>query len=691
VPLGLTRRAFIISALTAGLLSGCAHVGDPPLASTSCTDSKSLHQAVWGHDGIVRRQALSKLEACGPEHWDLRALMAPLPELSYDSASEAWINLFTGLDPQSVEEPERMTDFLLVKASDPDGEVRRLAVYGLGLLLESQFPTSSLVRSQPKTLRALNDPNPGVRQAAAEAFIKKHFEFGFRYHNGVTTQASEALRSIVLALAKRSDDPDAGVRASVVSALTDLSRLDTFDGVKEPLVFPEELFDVASHALEDPTPPVREAALTAFTAIPSDQLTQAQQEQIQRQRLRLVNDPDDAVKRAAIEGLKEKNLPAMLSEVSVDNSSAAQLLAVLDALRSNHISAFPETNLVQSFLLRLLSHPDILIQLKARQMIIDSTLETDYSQYQSEDLLELYTEALDSENPIVKLEAILGLSDIASRSAEIQDEVIGILSPSLGSPLKGLRWAAALSIAEMRPTQHAVMPILEDILRDSSDPGIRKNTQIILGKIETPDSARILSETAWQESRVLLYVRSCNVGGFNLPAGQAHIAVEAMNQPECRRAIAESLYYLNPEERSHVALRLIRAYQSDDTDVRFNAVYALGGLLNPAYGELDSDLREELSTQLLSITQDEEEHPEVRRVAATMLHLHQQPMPEFFANTELSLPDLDCPNPMVRRSPGFVFDPYEGRCLYDTRTGCGDGLPQIYDALRNLLSRSDDQ
>jgi hypothetical protein len=78
----------------------------------------------------------------------------------------------------------------------------------------------------------------------------------------------------------------------------------------------------------------------------------------------------------------------------------------------------------------------------------------------------------------------------------------------------------------------------------------------------------------------------------------------------------------------------------------------------------------------------------VRRIAATMLHLHRQPMPEFFSQAGLPSPSTACANALEQRlrGPGFRFDPYEGRCMYDTRTGCGDGLPQVFSTLRRMLA-----
>lgn len=65
-------------------------------------------------------------------------------------------------------------------------------------------------------------------------------------------------------------------------------------------------------------------------------------------------------------------------------------------------------------------------------------------------------------------------------------------------------------------------------------------------------------------------------------------------------------------------------------------------------------------------------------------------MADFFKAQKMSLPDKKCPNGYVGRGrggyPGFVFDPYEGRCMYDSRNGCGDGLAQIYNKLRAKLA-----
>ena len=160
-----------------------------------------------------------------------------------------------------------------------------------------------------------------------------------------------------------------------------------------------------------------------------------------------------------------------------------------------------------------------------------------------------------------------------------------------------------------------------------------------------------------------------------------------MTQPPCRRAVAESFSFLERRYEPDVVNALQRSSETGDHDQRFNAIYALGSIVDRANVTAKPKISERIAALLTPIVRNQQEHPEVRRIAATMLHLHRQPMPEFFSQAGLPSPSTACANALEgRRGPGFRFDPYEGRCMYDTRNGCGDGLPQVFSTLRRMLA-----
>lgn len=100
---------------------------------------------------------------------------------------------------------------------------------------------------------------------------------------------------------------------------------------------------------------------------------------------------------------------------------------------------------------------------------------------------------------------------------------------------------------------------------------------------------------------------------------------------------------------------------------------------------------------LTTITNDKTDDLEVRWVAATSLQKMNVYTERFFSENNLVNPRTarwQFPHgfsvPWViekSRDSGFIFDIYSGGLIYDTRTGCGDGLVEIYNTLRNLINR----
>lgn len=639
----------------------------------TCADSAALNQAVWSANGIARRQALKTLGVCRQEHWNLRLLMAPLPELAQGERSEAWINVYTALDPQAVAKPERITEFLLARAGSSDPEERGLAMVGLGGLLESRFSISSFKKSQPTLLRGLNDPDSRVRIAATETFSGW---LAFDSSSEDRSQLPTLLSPIASTLVSRTSDSAPEERAASVKAISRLARLEKFDGVPQPLLTKDQLLNLLEQRLSDPSPQVRLAAVEASPKTESDQLSTAQNEKIQKRLLLLIQDTDLDVAMAAANALNKSKLPELVTLIRSGRLSPTTVTAVLSA-------ASMYLPVGYSLLQDLLSSPDLSLRINAQRAINASSRGGRFTNDQADKSRSLFSQGLRSSDPATQIDAITGLSEL-----EASSESIALLRPSLSSPLTPVRWAAAIAISNFNPKDESTFATLREILEGNSDADLRRTASERLRRSHSPEAAKMLGQTAQKESRDLFYVRSCSSNGVVFPEGKAYVGVDAMTRPECRRAVAESFSFIDERYETDVVNALLRVSESGDDDQRFNAIYALGSMVGQRDPTTKPKLSERITALLLPIPSNQREHPEVRRVAATMLHLHGLPLPGFFSSAGLPFPDTACANSMGPRfQPGFSFDPYEGRCMYDTRTGCGDGLTEVYSTLRRMLGK----
>jgi HEAT repeat protein len=669
----------------------CAMKGPLPSsnADRACADSAALNQAVWSDNGITRRQALKALSVCGQEHWKLKVLMAPLTELDDYEHYEAWINIYTALDPQAIATPERITEFLLARADSTDPEERRLAIAGLDGRLGDRFSSiSSFIKSQPALLRGLNDTDSRVRRTAAKAatvFVGHSF---FDSPEG-RAQLLTLLRPLVSALVSRTSDSAPEVRAASVMTLSTLATYAETDGFTQ-LLTTDQVLSQLEQMLSDPSAQVRLEAVKAMIknggdmdlmglikrGVSDEKSSPVQKETMQQRLLFLIQDQDLEVAMVAANNLDQTKLPDLVTLIRSGRLSTTTVTAVLSAALMNLPAGY-------SLLQDLLSSPDSSLRINAQRAINSSSFSR-RSRIPNDQLVKsrsIFGQGLRSSDPATQIDAISGLSELGASS-----DSIALLRPTLSSPLPLVRWAGAIVISDFNPKDETIFNALREILETSSSADLRTKASNHLLRTHSPKAAKILGETAQKQSRYLLYVRSCSSYGVGFPEGQDHEGVNAMTRPACRRAVAESIGH-NKRNEKDVVNALLRVSVSGDDDQRFNAIYALGSMVDRGSTITEQKLSDRITALLLPITSNQQEHPEVRRIAATMLHLRRQPMPEFFSSAGLPFPDTACANAFDgrERKAGFSFDPYEGRCMFNTQVGCGAGLSEVYSTLRRML------
>ena len=674
----LTNATLSFTSLMLLVTAACAMEPTAPSlrAVGTCADSGALNQAVWSDNGITRRHAQKALGACGQQHWDLRVLMAPLNDLDEYERQEAWINLYTALDPLAVADPERITTYLLSKAQSSDPEERRLAMEGFGAMLRSRFSSASLSLSQPALLRGLNDPDDRVRRAAVVAVgVAGWIAAG--ESTSARTQHTALLKPLGSALITRSSDSSPEVREASIQSMATHANMSEHNGDLQPPVSTSQLLNQLQQRLNDPEALVRLQAVKTLANV-SDQNLSPQQKQLRQQQLLLA--VQDKELEVAIAGTKYDALPPE-KLVDLIRSGSLSQSTIAAVLNSEMIGVPTGERLVRE----LVVSPKLSLRVQAQRVLNSSYARTGapIPKDQVASSITTFEQGLGSLDPVIQVDSISGLSELESGL-----ESLALLRPSLASPLLPVRWAAAVAISNANPKDEATFKVLREILATSSDDNLRATAASNLRRSESANAARILGQTAQSESRTLYYVRSCSSYGLGLPQGQEFVAVDAMTQPPCRRAVAESFSFLEKQYEPDVVNALQRSSETGDHDQRFNAIYALGSIVDRADVTVKPKISERIAALLTPIVRNQQEHPEVRRIAATMLHLHRQPMPEFFSQAGLPSPSTACANALEGRlsGPGFRFDPYEGRCMYDTRTGCGDGLPQVFSTLRRMLA-----
>lgn len=613
------------------------------------------------------------------------------------SRAEIWINIYTALDQRSIEKPDRITKYLLARAGALDFEERRLAILILGELLNTRFGLDILTLSKDTLMNGLKDRDSRVRLASViawgslESMPREHARFiGAKcYHtnpqkNGCnltselaeknyTAQATMAAKPAVVELKKLViRDPSADVRASSLLALNQLGYLNLIDK--------NQITELALKRLEDKSSTVRHRALTVLDENETKSVILP---------MSLLEDSDSSIVMLAAKILSRSDTSKLLQALNKTNKYLPSILAgQVDGLGYTS-SDILKSEVVFNRLKYLYANGDLHSKINTSRIFLSHRMFRD-GYVAKGHVLALLQQGINSDNPIIQLDALQGLRELNSNYNNIMPalKLASSASHALGSNYEEVRQMAAFVTIEAKPSDKKAFQILAEILRNSSDDNLRSNAREALYITKTTEASQVIAETAWLESTDLIYLRSCSSGGVPLYDLPGSIALESLTNPRCRRALADSATFQN--EDADLAV-LDKLGLSNDPDIRFNAAYAIGTDLDQSDSSYERRLRPKAKQRLLLIANNQKELIEIRRVAATQLHLHGTPMDEFFKSLKLPLPTTACPNAAyitLGGIAGFHFDPYEGRCMYDSRTGCGDGLPQIYSKLRAKLTKS---
>jgi HEAT repeat protein len=670
--------------------------------------SSALTKALWDDNWFVRRQSSKALSVLGLDAVDIPLMVDPLEEIQ-QTRDGGIISLMTAIDPSVLDRPESMSQFFIKAMQNQDLKVRQSAASALGQIRATRFADFGKQESTEALLLALKDRDVKVRLSAIKALeIAPNKQNTNSYNSKEIAEIRSALLTTI------DSDKNTQIRASSLKALE--TTLFSDFGVPQQLVA-KQIVSVSMEALKDEDVQVRHNSINLLNKIARSDFSPSFKAELELLIYPvLVNalyDKDESVRQEALNSLSSykseieivivANLIYIIGNKNIDKEIRRSILA---SIRS--VTELTKSEQGVNSLHKALQDADFGIQQNTFLALQRSGL---LNEQGTMNFLSALSKGLLSNDDVIKLDAINGLSEFIRYkplnefnkevSSAIQSQLPS-LKVCLQSPMRSIRYAAALTINKIEPSQESTIPVLREFLAEETNDNFRVyhgfNTLV---KIGSPEAAFAIAENAKLENQELKYVRACTVGSIPIPSKHKALLVELLKDSSVRQILAESLYE-SPESENRVALvdalisllkkeaikpALQPVFELKNQDIRRSSVYALGEFLssNKEHGATDKKILEALA----AVVNDSNDNLDVRWMAATSLQKASINMDKFFTNNNLVNPKtVQCPYPNsggFRGLGGLRFDPYEQRCIYDNRIGCGDGPTTIFAALRRLL------
>jgi HEAT repeat protein len=263
------------------------------------------------------------------------------------------------------------------------------------------------------------------------------------------------------------------------------------------------------------------------------------------------------------------------------------------------------------------------------------------------------------------------------------DASVPALISLLQDPDRQTAWQAAQTLGKMG--SKAALPALMEAL-NHEDYWVRADAATALGQLGSETALPALVQTLQDEDWEVRRNAVSAVGKIGTDAA-VPLLITALEDPNfyVSYAATEALGQVGPQvieallrvlDQAPLPPVLQAALQDYEVQRRRAAAFALGRILQ-GLGPVPSDAA--AVDGLRAAATNPQEHPEVRRMAATALA---QIGIEVPANSSETIPlTLDCAgvDPHIHR--------YAGQCVYEDIFQGGDGLYEIYESLRKLLRR----
>jgi HEAT repeat protein len=673
--------------------------------------SRALTKALWDGNWFVRRQASKALSVLGLDSVDIPLMVDPFNEIQ-ETSNGGIISLVTAIDPSVLDHPESISRFFIKALQSQDPKIRKSAASALGQIRFTIFANFGNKESIDALILALKDQEDQVRVNAAVALGS--------FSQEKSGKNIDQIRSSLLAVINSDKNPR--VRASAIEALGNTLP---FEFPVSQLMVAKQITSASTKALKDKDDQVRKNAIELLDSlqrnIKNSDFSPAFKDKfyllIYPPLVNALYDKDEGVRQEALKSLSDLSdntnnlvVSEAMNEVmnivknkKIDKEIRRSIVAFYNP-SSTVISKILETSRGKSIFLNLLKdkNEDFGIKLNAFIALKEANL---LNSQRTNHLISDLSLGLQLDDPVIQLDAINGISRIIenavlndtkldSKTASKIRSQLPSLNNCLQSPIKPIRYASALTINKIEPSQESPIPVLKKILSEETDSEFRENAAFLaLSEIDSPKAALAMVESAKLDNQRLIYVRSCR--DIPLPNKHKALLVKFLKDESVRQILAENLSYVPSDDSEKSEYRktvdaLISLLKKEDRnqdfqnqDIRRSAAYTLGEFLssNKKHGFTEQKIIEALTV----VVNDSNDNLDVRWMAATSLQEAEININNFFKDNNLINPKtVQCPFPQFGQ--GLSFDRYEQRCLYSTKQGCGDGPTQIFSTLRRLLA-----
>lgn len=724
-----------------------------------------LIDALWDGNWYVRSRAARTIAKLGLEESDIPNLLKPWrAELVPEEG--ALVSLMIAIDPQVRQRIETVPLRFIKALQNSDPKIRESAAIALREINPTRVSEVYLFNSIDSLLKTSQDRDPQIRQNAILALgsalsgHKQHQTIKERQRLIPVRKAPlviSQLPKIESALLRGLQDTDSKVRQAII------------DTLKETLAYKVSLPNLISALLkrtQDPDTEVRQAAIKSLgihwsTALKRSEhsdntdagsgILPAERSKLSQAILstlvKLLNDRNEEVRRAAWLYLPEAEFLTMLSKVLQDRQASigVRRTATATALERIKSSESPRVTLSEravNALEKALQDPDSTIRFKAALAL------QDVGKLDAKPAVTMFMEALQSDRPVWRLDAITGLNQLCSPSLEDPQNTktcseakssIPLLVKMLKDENKPIRYAAALAIANIDPKDESGVDVLREILLKESNYYLREHAiNALREEIGSKRALSIIIQSSYLDDKQARYSRSCvysaylqidrnNDGSTNgsTPSSMERLSLvlDALKDPGLRFSAAATLSSMNESQIDISRLTsmlnvdsnqyenstiLKDVFKFKNQDLRRSIVYAIGkigstikpdetgnAIENAQQNGQRLEARRKIAEALNTIYRDKTEDLDSQWMAAVFLQDMDTNTNGFFVENQLINPKLarwqfshgSVPWKPQAFIPGIIFDTYSGELLYDDRTGCGDGLADIYNTLRSLLGR----
>lgn len=615
---------------------------------------------------------------------------------------------------------------LAIALQDNDWQVRRNAVYAI----------ERSDKTVPILLGLLNDNNEDVRLGAAiklggESDLAVPILINALQHNKDAATRHDALNSLgnsdseaaVLAIVQALQDENAMIRDQAVFNLS--VSLDKYSQIVKTVVI-SALID----SLKDESAEVRRSAAFALdkadeAAVP--ELIEASQDQDERVRsvaiealgkigsqsamsaiTAALQDENEAVRASAARVLGDSGIQSATDNLQHENwevrRSAAEEIGLIGIDLTN--SSNPT---VQALIQALQdSNPNVRTSAAATLVKLGSPRGGDLTPAIANVIQKAVPELIDSlENgdSLARLDAIFVIGAIGSNA----EAAIPHIQDKLRDENWLVRYGAAVTLLKINPKDESAVPVLAEMFSNTDyaqmieiDSCCTDHPELeALANIGSDQAIAALINSLQISDEKLRYTYYLEYGGDRPPTADMLIKIGSRTIPALIVALEnENIRFLAADTLGQIGAKSIppllevierepstgavlnEILRDKDVDIRRSAVYALGQI---GKGKLLS--RATVTEILIKVMNDENEHLDVRWMAAASMSKMEKRVEQFFVKHNLPKPVKDAciESRFINRFLSSDFDLYAGRCLYSAG-GRGAGLAQIYQQIRVLLS-----